>query len=280
MSEFVTNGDKRNNSNPYLPSGGSSSSGSGGSGNAEKDQKENDALDNLAAIANYNAQALRAKGEHGRDMYNISDEMINRNWQKQTNDNKEKTGADWFEQLKKFQSSANQVKNAAGNSMTGSSLYKLWDLFDTENDSIRSEALNTQRSNQNDIDNDWYTQIAANVNARNELAADTEYGLKNILSDYAAQATSVAPDKIKERGLFAGDQGQGAGTINEPEWLKPGGYYDANKAQAAETKKQGFYLPDNAKVTAQEMQAGAHTNASAGNNSYWDNLIKGYNRRY
>ena len=75
MSDFTTNGAQRNNSNPYI----SNDSSGGGSGSSSQDQKENDALDNLAAIANYNAQALRAKGDQGRDMYNISDEMINRN---------------------------------------------------------------------------------------------------------------------------------------------------------------------------------------------------------
>lgn len=250
------------------------------SSGSKQDAKENDALENLKAIANYNQGALRNKFTHGYDMYNISDQQAKTLADTQTQQNKTNVGEDWFEQMKKFQSTADKLKQSAGGSFTGSNLYNFLDLLGRENDSIRSESLNTQRKNQNEINNDLYEALAQNVNARNELAADTEYGLANILSDWAAQSTSVAPDKFKATGAIAGDQGQGAGTINAQPWLTPDGFYDQNKVGPAEITKQGLYTEDNAQKKANELQNNSKNTSSATNPKYWEDLFKGYNKKY
>lgn len=253
---------------------------SDGSTGSSVDQKENDALANLASIANYNANALQGKYSHGIDMYNIADDQARRLANAQTEQNKRNMGDDWFEQMKKFQSSADKIKNTAGDSFTGSNLYNFMDLLERENDSIRNETLSTQRKNQDEINNDLYETLSQNVNARNELANDVDYGLHNIISDWAAQATSVAPDKARGQGIFAEDQGAGAGTINTPGWLNPEGWYDQHKVGPADITKQGWYLEDNAQQNANQKQQQTTPSSSNANSDYWDNLFGKYNKRY
>ncbi len=168
--------------------------------------------------------------------------------------------------MKKLQASTNKLKNQGGDGFSGSSLYDFINLLETENDNIRDESLNTQRKNQDEINNDLYETIAQNVNARNELLNDTEYGLANIVSDYAAQATTIAPDKIKERGLFSPDEGVGAGSINNPGWVNPDGYYDQNKRGPAEVTKQGLYTEADAQKNANNINNRGTNNTSAAAN--------------
>lgn len=92
---------------------------------AEADKKENDALDNLSAIANFNQNALKNKFNQGNRMYDISDDQARRLADAQTLQNKQNSGSDWFEQFKKLQRSANQLVNASGNYLSGSNLYNL-----------------------------------------------------------------------------------------------------------------------------------------------------------
>lgn len=106
-------------------------------------------------------------------------------------------------------------------------------MLGSENDTIRNTTLEQQRENQNTINNDLFETTAQNINARNENAIDTEYGLNNILADYAAQATTVAPDKAKERGLF------GDNTVNPTDFLNPNGFFDSNIKGPADITKQG-----------------------------------------
>ena len=71
-------------------------------------------------------------------------------------------------------------------------------LGNTTND-ITSESLSNQREQADKIYDNLFETLAANVNARNELAMDTEYGHRQIANDFLANAGSIDPDIANEK---------------------------------------------------------------------------------
>jgi len=245
----------------YVDSSGSG--GDGGSSGPTDEQRR--AADQLADVASHNVSALQNKYAQGRNVYDISDQQSRTLADTQTRQNKRNMSDDWFSQIKKLQGTANTLKGTSGESLNGSNYYQLLDLLERADADIDSETLSTQRRNQDTINNDLYEALSQSVNGRNELAADTEYSMKQVANDFNAQLASMHPDLFDEK---AGDW-----------WATGDGWYEGNKVPAATITEQGFYRGPNEQYEANKMYEQNTSNASAANTDYWDKMLKNYNKR-
>ena len=254
--------------------GGGGGSGGGYSGPSDEQRK---AGDNLGAITGYNANALKDKFDDMSDMYDIADRG-NQNL-RDTNilQAKQKAGSDWFRQHMKLQRTASALNDRSGNAMRGSYLYDYRDLLATADDNIDSETLDTQRENVNSVLSSYQEALMQNINARNEDALSTEYGLRELYADYVAQLNNIHPD------LAAGYLNTGEHTLNNaPDWLKNvTNFYRDHRQEIPEMELQSLYRPDAANHQAENegVRDNDYNRLSSASNDYWTRMNRGYDQR-
>lgn len=256
--------------------GGYGGGGGGGGGGSGPTDEQKEAFGNLGGITGYNQESITNKAGQGDKIFDVSDKQNKLMRDTQTKQNLRNAGNDWYTQQQKLQSVASQLADASGNAMYGSFYQDLNDLIARKDDMDDVEVLNQMRKNQNQIDNDYWEAIMANNNARNELYMDTEYDLRELAADYAAQGNNIHPDLVKD--IIDSD----GHTLNIPDWLKTS-YFDDHFRQAVEPDTQGLYRPENAAADAKQNglvnKDTTGQNASAGNTDYWSRVRQGYARR-
>ena len=172
--------------------------GGGGSGGGGADTAK--ALENLRAIAGYNAQST--KDQFGRTManYDLADQQNQALANVQIKQNQRRAAADRFGQNKKLQAATSGILSAAGNALNGSGLGGLIEMLRTRNDLDNTEVINTLTQNKNAVLNALTEAINSNTLARNEAASDAEFALRNLEADLAAQISNIDPKKFVAPG--------------------------------------------------------------------------------
>lgn len=269
-TEDPGSGDPGGGGYPYGGGGG----GGGASSGPTDEQKK--AADNLGAVTGYGQKAIKDKAKQGIDALKLANKNNKNARITQTKQNIRNAGNDWYTQQQKLQNVASQLADASGNAMYGSFYQDISDLIARKDDIDDVEVLNQMRENQNQIDNDYFDALAANNNAMNELYLDTEYDLKQLASDYAAQVNNIHPDLAED--IMDADNH----TLNIPDWLDTE-YYEKHKKDAIDPTTQGLYRPATASIRANDRGL-VNTNTSSqysksGNSDYWSRVRTGYNRR-
>lgn len=274
-----------NKNKPPKPSGGgngsnkndTAASGSGGygvGGGGGADEKQ--AADNLAAVTGFNFQTPKNVYDNTNKVLDTSNEG-NKNIADWTirNDRQQATN-DWYKQRQDLQSVVSHLSDSSGNMFYGSGLEDFMDLYARKDDQNNVETLNTEKKNEASVMQDYYEALQANINASNTAAIDSEESMRNVAADYVAQLNNIKPDLAKD--YIDSDNKN----LNLPDWLNVNFVEDrlegpvnpemldfirpSMDAQTATNKK----LVDRVPITA---------NASSTNQSYWQRLRNGYNRR-
>lgn len=245
--------------------------GGGGSGPSDLQRK---AKDNLGAIVGENADNLRDKFDNAMNNLDIADEQNKRLRDANVLVARQGAGSDWFRQHLKLQRVASALNDRSGNATRGSFLYDYRDLLGAADDMIDAETLDTQRENVNQSLLGYYEALAQNVNSRNEMAADTESGLRELYADYLAQLNNIHPD------LVAGKLDTANHSVKPTDWLSTD-FYGSHVTQAATPETQDLYRPDRA--TTEAVEGGTRqddtSRASSAFRSYWDRMDRGYDQR-
>ena len=245
-----------------------------GGGNTGPSQNQRDAAANLGAIVGENADNLRDKFDNAMSNLDIADEQNQRLRDANVLIARQGAGSDWFRQHLKLQRTASALNDRSGNATRGSFLYDYRDLLGAADDMIDAETLDTQRENVNQSLLGYFEALAQNVNARNEMAADTEGGLRELYADYLAQLNNIHPD------LVEGKLDTKNHSVKPTDWLSTD-FYGSHVTQAAKPETQGLYRPDRANTDAVEggTRRGDTSRASAATRSYWDRMDRGYDQR-
>lgn len=255
---------------PYYYGGGG-----GGGGSSSPTDKEKKAQENLGSIAGYNAETVKGDFDNANDVYDTADEQSKKLQYIQTVQNKQNATNDWYTQQQKEQSALNQLVDAMGNGMNSSTAYDVADLVARKDDMNDVAVLNAMRKNQQQIDNAYYEAVMANNNSRNEKAAQTEKGLRELYADYAAQSNNIHPDLASD--MLDNDNH----TLEEsPDWLTTE-WYDDHKREAVKPETQGLYRPDNAveDAWAESLLPATENKESSSDQSYQERMAQGYDRR-
>lgn len=245
--------------------------GGGGSGPSDLQRK---AKDNLGAIVGENADNLRDKFDNAMNNLDIADEQNRLLRDANVLVARQAAGNDWFRQHLKLQRTASALNDRGGNATRGSFLYDYRDLLAAANDMIAAETLDTQRENVNQSLLGYYEALAQNVNARNEMAADTQSGLRELYADYLTQLNNIHPDLVADK-LDTKNH-----SVKPTDWL-PTDFYGSHVTQAAKPETQSLYRPDRANTDAVEggTRRDDANHASAATRSYWDRMERGYDQR-
>ena len=268
-------------------SGGGSSGGGGrmyyhsygsGGGTYSSDpgpsDEQKEAAANLGGIVGYNQDTLKKAWDNAQKMYDTSDEMNRNLLTQQILEARRSAGNDWYAQLQNLQSTTAALADRSGNAMNGSYLYDLWDLISRVDDQQDAETLNTMRENIQNSRDSYFEALSQNINARNELAADTESNLRELFADYAAQVNNIHPDLaddvIDEKGH----------TLKAPDWITTNWFSD-HFTKAAKPEDEGFYRPDRAASSAwsQGLLTDDDNTSSSANKDYRQRLYAGYQHR-
>ena len=245
-----------------------------GGGDTGPSQNQKDAAANLGAIVGENADNLRDKFDNVMNNLDIADEQNQRLRDSNVLVARQGAGSDWFRQHLKLQRVASALNDRSGNATRGSFLYDYRDLLGAADDMIDAETLDTQRENVNQSLLGYYEALAQNVNARNEMAADTESGLRELYADYLAQLNNIHPDLVADK-LDTKNH-----SVKPVDWLSTD-FYGSHVTQAATPETQDLYRPDRANTAAVEGGTrGTDTSrASSAYRSYWDRMDRGYDQR-
>lgn len=255
-------------------SGGGGYGGSGGGGSSGPTDEQRKAYGNLGAIVGENAETLRDQYGDQMTIYDIADKMNQSMRDENVRQARQSAGSDWFRQHLKLQRSASALNDRSGNAMRGSYLYDYRDLLAAADDNIDAETLDTQRENINQALLSYFESKMDDVNNRNQAALNTEQGLRELYTDYIAQANNIHPD------LVAGQVDAANHRLNDVDWLKTD-WFDSHKVEAATPESQGFTRPDRANDTARQqgLTGGNYNTASSATSSYWDRMNRGYDQR-
>lgn len=272
--------------------------GGGSSGPTESQKK---AAENLAPLTVYGQEAIQDKANQMGDVYNIADQGNDNISAYQKAQAERAAGAEWFSRLLKEQSSYKHQRDVMGNARYGSGVLDLNSDFQRIHDANAVDVLEALEQNRADIETDRLSSLQANINARNELAANTEAQLKSNAGDYAAQLNNIHPDLATgdEEGypqlINAEDR-----TLNLPDWLNDKWFeehktgpveipYVSNLTRpGAATELTMRTSPSNVDGTPSDtlfnqwesMLQSLHTNnGSAANRRYWDTLTRDYGHR-
>lgn len=263
---YVYSGGGGGGTSQYRNTSSTSSSGGGSSGTSQ-DTKEDIALQNLYEIAQKNQNALSDKFSHGMDMYNISDQQIRKLAENERKEAMANSDDEWFEAQTNFQKAVDQNKRTAGNALTGSTLLNYLDTLETYDNKLDANTRTSLRKNLNEINKDEFEQLAANVNARNELANDTEYAFRQLANDYLAQRTNINPEKAHGQAW--------------DDWSHVGdNFYNGNKTGAANYTRQPLLNESNAQQKANSLNTQTRPNQAAAGLNYFEDLLSNRNRRY
>lgn len=251
--------------------GGYGGFGGGSSGPTDAQRK---AADNLGAIVGENADNLRDKFDNAMNNLDIADEQNKRLRDANILVARQGAGSDWFRQHLKLQRVASALNDRSGNATRGSFLYDYRDLLGAADDMIDAETLDTQRENVNQSMLGYFEALAQNVNARNEMAADTQSGLRELYADYLAQLNNIHPDLVADK-LDTGNH-----SVKPTDWLSTD-FYGSHVTQAATPETQDLYRPDRATTDAVEggTRRDDTSRASSAFRSYWDRMDRGYDQR-
>lgn len=264
------NGSSGNGSGIY----GSGSGGGGGSKDPTEEQKK--AFNNLGAISGFNLETPKNTYNLGNEVLDVADKGNENIANFAINNAKRKATNEWYKQRQDLQSVVNQLTDSAGNMLYGSGIRDFMDLYARKDDQNNIETLNTERDNINSINQDRYEALQANINARNNTAVDAEESLRSVAADYAAQGNNIHPDLVKDY-LDTDNH-----TLKLPDWMKTDFARD-NFQQAVNPEMLDFIRPSMDAQTATNKKlvdrVPTTANASSTNQSYWQRLRNGYNRR-
>lgn len=243
----------------------------------EPGENDTKAANNLAGITGYNQDTILGAAQNADKMYDVSDQQNKFMQELQAIQAKRNAGNDWYTQQQRLQSVTANLREQMGNALYGSTLYDFWDLLARKDDMDDVEVLNTLRENLNNTDNAYWEAIMATNNARNEMYLETEQNLRELAADYAAQVNNIHPALAE--GLISGDMGSG-GTINVPSWLQTE-YFNSHMRGPIHPTEQELFRPEKAAKDAwsKGLLNGNHNANSATNQSYWQRMFGGYNRR-
>lgn len=261
-----------NTSTPSNTNG--NSGGSGGSSGPTDEQKK--AYDNLSAISGFNFQTPQNTYQLGSKALDIADKGNENIANFAVLNTKQKGTNDWYKQRQDLQSVVSQLSDASGNMFYGSGIEDFMDLYARKDDQNTVETLNTERDNQNSINQDYYEALQANINARNNAAIDAEEAMRGVAADYAAQGNNIHPD------LAAGMMDTTNHTLKLPDWMNTD--FASGKFQQAVTPEMLDYVRPtmDAQTATDENKVDrvpTTANTASTNQSYWQRLRNGYNRR-
>lgn len=281
-------------------SGGYGGYGGGGWGSAPTDQQKQVAA-NLAPITRWSMDTTLGKQNNMGDVYRVADEGNTNIYNTQVKNAQKAAGQEWFSRLLKEQSAYEHHRDQMGQSRYGTNALQLNTSYNRVHDANAVQVLEALENNIGDLNTDYYTALQQNVNARNELAANTEAALRASAGDYAAQLNNIHPDLASDVIDTEGN------TINLPDWMVLTGQNEQTgettripmiEFYAAQRQQQGYQpvvvpgvddiRPPKATQEQQwydafqqaELARGNKSNNNmAANKRYWDMLTNDYNHR-
>jgi len=244
----------------------------GGSGGADA------AAGNLNAIANFNQDIAKEKAKQGYDI--LGDSMKAANGLKKENLTQvdRTANANWYKQLQNLQHVYASIRHRMGNMAYGSGIMDTLEPFKTADDQMDVDVLNAMRNNAFDAYANWYSTIASDVQAYNELASNTQASLAQNQSDLAAQLSNIGDDYISS-GDYSAQIKNGELKKDNDIWK----YYERNRMVMPSMPSIPFFRPDTAAATAKNRGLAAFSTSETGsaNKDYWGKhrLSQGYEHR-
>lgn len=278
--------------------------GGGGMGASPTDQQKKVAA-NLAPITKWSMDTTLGKQNNMEDVYNVADEGNTNIYNTQIKNARKAAGQEWFSRLLKEQSAYEHHRDQMGQSRYGTNALQLNTSYNRVHDANAVQVLEALENNIGDLDTDYYTALQQNVNARNELAANTEAALRASAGDYAAQLNNIHPDLAE--GVIDTENN----SINLPDWMTLHGtntetgettdtslnqFYATNRQDArhnpvvvpmvddirppqATQEQQWYEALRNGNKAVALAKNNKSNNRMAANKRYWDMLTNDYNHR-
>lgn len=170
---------------------------------------------NNAAIAAKNAQNLKDKYDNAMKMYEASDKSIEALTDKKVGEAKRQN---WQAQQQKQLASLSSIANRSGTGQSGSYWDNVMQAYALVDDMADVAAIEQRKKN---IDEAYAEEAEAkqqNQNARNELGIETQGSIDALLTDYAAQMSSLHPGFVS--GIYGSELNKTTDE-NTPEDEKP-----------------------------------------------------------
>lgn len=266
--------DDQSSQNGYPSGGGGGYGGGGASSGPSAEQVKGQ--QNLGGISGYNFETPGLMYDYGSQTFDEADKFLGLQRDEMFKRSKRKAGNEWYKQQQNLQSVASQLSDASANAMNGSFLYDFWDLLARRDDQDDVAVLNEMRENMDNALSDYWEGIQANINARNDLAMDTEQSRRDVFADYVAQSNNIHPDLAEDMIDREGH------TLNEPDWLKTD-FFKEHFRKAAQPTSTDLFRPANTADTANEQRLidkdRSSMHSSAANSDYWTRARMGYGRR-
>lgn len=201
------------------PETGMAPTGDGSFGTPTDMQKEQ--MANLAAITAKNADTTKRKMDRGLQVLEDSDRNIKSIAADQKTQANLDAANDWQRRQQNIIDVLSTVRGRSGTGWNGSYGLNAMQGLARADDQGDVDAINTYKKNVRQIYDDEAAQLQQNANAKNELLADTEASLDSLLTDFAAQASSLHPGFVS--GVYGSEQ-QNSFDESTPEDERPGFY--------------------------------------------------------
>lgn len=249
----------------------------GGGGYGSGGAKAKEAFNNLGAISGYNFQTPQLSYELSSEVLDKADEGNKNLTTLAVNNARRKAANDWYKSQQDLQSVTSQLTDASGTAMNGSNFYDMLDLIARRDDQADVEVLNTARSNEDAINQDYWEAMQSNINARNSAAVDAQEAMRNVAADYAAQGNNIDPDMVKD---MMDNENH---TLKPPDWLQSDDWAKNKFKDPVNPEMADFVRPAMTADTATKEKLvdrePTSVNSGSANKSYWQRMREGYNRR-
>lgn len=266
LDSLTWNNGSSNGSLGYYGNGGTS-------GPTANDRK---AFDALGSITGFNFQTPQLMNDLNNQRLDINDKGLDNLKNFDTATARRKATNEWYKTQQDLQSVVSQLADASGNMMYGSGKHDFLNLVARADDQKDVEILNTAHENEDAIERDYQEAMQQNINARNEMAMETEQAMRNVAADYLAQGNSIHPDLV---GQYLNTKDH---TVNLPDWLKTDNFAKDRFRDAVNPEFSDLYRPAMDAQTATNrglVNRNAGVNNASANSSYWQRMRKGYQRR-
>lgn len=229
--------------------------GGGGYGISTPSDNDKEAAKLLSAVVNENADIIKDTYDAMMVTYDIADQMSRYLAAMRSCQARRKAGQEWYMQQQKLQSATMQLTDVAANALNSSLYYDFREMLSRADDMADTEVLKTMRENLQDINISLAEALMATINSRNDLAANTEQQLRQLMTDWLAQVVNIHPDLLADPSvsptgstIIDADAAVPA-DVNEPSWIDYTEWFEQHDEPAIQPDDTPIARPD---ATAQK----------------------------
>lgn len=249
-----------------------------GSGSTAPTEQQKQAAGNQTALTQWGMQNVTAPAyDNGLKVLDVSNEQNRaiRDYQNQMA--AMQANNEYFSNLLKEQSTYNALRSALGNGMVGSGQWTVNTLMNRQHDATAASIIENEELNRRQNELNYIQAVGANVNAANQLAADTQSKFGESLSDWAAAINNMNPELASGDeamyDLFQDDR------FVEPDWYDEfKNFFGTHMRNAAIPQVIQWTRPERAReqtyMSKIAPMSNRTNNSSAANRSYQRNLTR------